>query len=174
MAQSNGDCRPFVVAVSGMDDVADRRRYQEAGFDAWLGKPVDFRRLLETLRGRARTGQKLLLLDGDSLSAELLASLLARRGHEVTIGAVEARAREDLPEQIRGLAPDAVIVNAATLGARAAEILESLSDLQQAGDVRLVALVPSSEAAGLEGLADAVLTKPVDLDLLCRELARRE
>jgi PAS domain S-box-containing protein len=174
MAQSNGDCRPFVVAVSGMDDVADRRRYQEAGFDAWLGKPVDFRRLLETLRGRARTGQKLLLLDGDSLSAELLASLLARRGHEVTIGAVEARAREDLPEQIRGLAPDAVIVNAATLGARAAEILESLSDLQEAGDVRLVALVPSSEAAGLEGLADAVLTKPVDLDLLCRELARRE
>ncbi|MGE3771346.1 MAG: ATP-binding protein [Gammaproteobacteria bacterium] len=47
--------RPLTVAITGWGQDEDRRRTDEAGFDAHLVKPVDFRRLTELLPA-ARSG----------------------------------------------------------------------------------------------------------------------
>lgn len=40
--ESGGESRPLVIALTGWGQAEDRRRSQEAGFDAHLVKPVDF------------------------------------------------------------------------------------------------------------------------------------
>lgn len=47
-----------IVALASRDSDEDRRRSQEAGFDAFLPKPVAVRELLKTIRKLTRPGGK--------------------------------------------------------------------------------------------------------------------
>jgi CheY-like chemotaxis protein len=44
-----GDTRPMLVALTGWGQEEDRRRSEEAGFDAHMVKPVDYRALEKML-----------------------------------------------------------------------------------------------------------------------------
>jgi CheY-like chemotaxis protein len=45
--------RPVLIALTGWGQEEDRRKSQEAGFDAHLVKPVDFERLTKLLQSFA-------------------------------------------------------------------------------------------------------------------------
>jgi two-component system, chemotaxis family, CheB/CheR fusion protein len=48
----SGESRPMLVALTGWGQEEDRRRSEEAGFDAHMVKPVDYRALEELLAGK--------------------------------------------------------------------------------------------------------------------------
>jgi DNA-binding response OmpR family regulator len=49
--------RPFLIAVTGNQGAEFRRRAEEAGFDLYLVKPVDFRALSQVFRRREGLAQ---------------------------------------------------------------------------------------------------------------------
>lgn len=50
-AQSFENCRISIFAVSASLKESDRQAYIDAGFDGWIMKPIDFRRVHELLQG---------------------------------------------------------------------------------------------------------------------------
>jgi two-component system CheB/CheR fusion protein len=56
MRELPGEPRPLIVALTGYGQDRDRRRTEQAGFDAHLVKPLDFGTLQELLAGTAGSG----------------------------------------------------------------------------------------------------------------------
>jgi signal transduction histidine kinase/ActR/RegA family two-component response regulator len=56
--QNSGRCRPVLVALTGWGQDEDRRRSEEAGFDAHIVKPVDHARLHKLLAELGSRNQK--------------------------------------------------------------------------------------------------------------------
>jgi CheY-like chemotaxis protein len=51
--------RPYLITITGNQGAEFRRRAEEAGFDLYLVRPVDFRALSQVFRRRERFAQPL-------------------------------------------------------------------------------------------------------------------
>ena len=80
-----------VVAVTASVMQQDRKLITEAGFDGYLGKPINLKEFLETVRAHARERgrdderrrRKVLVVDDTPDNVKLLADLLAVKGYAV-------------------------------------------------------------------------------------------
>src|SRR5690606_17830436 len=71
------------IALSAGDATTERRRARAAGFDAFVHRPADPRRLVATIHNVLACPTRVLVVDDERDSADSLAILLARRGFEV-------------------------------------------------------------------------------------------
>ncbi|MES2974421.1 MAG: response regulator [Pseudomonadota bacterium] len=111
-----------VVAVTAYAMVGDRERILAAGFDGYIGKPIDPQRFVSEIAGYlrrggmgphtghttpAKTGKRILVVDDRAPNRELLANVLGYFGHTV----VAAEDGASALEEIRRSLPDLVITD---------------------------------------------------------------
>jgi CheY-like chemotaxis protein len=90
--EQQSDKQPVLVALTGWGQDADRRRSEDAGFDAHLVKPVDDRvlgKLLAALTGRAAQSEQ------SSRTRRVRSGLLIRPGSAALLHSRYARRRAD-------------------------------------------------------------------------------
>jgi PAS domain S-box-containing protein len=148
------------VALSAGDHAIGRRRARAAGFDAFVGRPVDPRRLVATLQGVLEGPHRVLVVDDEPDAADSLAILLGflvERAYAVE-QALAAAAR---------FQPHAVVTDLQLGGEDGADLARALRK-SPTGPQRIVALTGRAPGeGGIEvELFDGVAHKPVDLDAL--------
>jgi len=151
------------IALSAGDHTVARRQARAAGFDVFLGRPVEPRRLVAAIHGLLEAPRRLLVVDDDQDAADSLAILLARRGYEVE-RAYGARSALEVAARFR---PNAVLTDLQLGAEDGAQLAREL----RAGELRSVRIVAVSGRALEElgpdaALFDGALRKPVDLDAL--------
>ncbi|HVS10261.1 MAG TPA: ATP-binding protein, partial [Planctomycetota bacterium] len=158
------------IALSAGDHAAGRRRARAAGFDAFLGRPVDPGRLVATAHGLVEGRHRVLVVDDEPDAADSLAILLARHGFEVeraygVATALAAAARFE---------PHAVITDL-RLGAEDGVALARELRTRKPGPRCIVAVSGrAEEELGAEGAVfDGFAGKPVELDRLVALLRSR-
>jgi PAS domain S-box-containing protein len=151
------------IGLSADDDARARRRARAAGFDAFLRRPVEPRRLVAAIHGLLEERRRVLVVDDDRDAADSLAILLARRGFEVE-RAYAVPAALEVAARFR---PHAVLTDLELGGG---DDGASLARALRASELRARILAVSGrtleEAGADDAPFDGALRKPVDLDAL--------
>jgi len=161
--RAEGGAPLAAVALSAADHTSQRRRARAAGFDLFLRRPVDPRRLVAAVRGLLAAPRRVLVVDDERDAADSLAILLARRGFEVERAYGAAQALE-----VAGRLRPTVVLTDLVLGTEEGEALARALRASGLAPLRIVALSGRApEESGAEpGLFDGFVRKPVDLDAL--------
>jgi CheY-like chemotaxis protein len=118
--------------------------------------------------GIIQTRHKVLLVDDDAVSLELMALLLAHEGHQV-LRANDAGAALELLSSDQGLRPDVLLVDLQMPGISGGQLAEKVRALGSPGPLLLA--MSASEAQRQQLLAfDGFLLKPLAVDDLRRAL----
>ena len=82
-----------MVAFTASVTANDRSRIGEAGFDAFIGKPINLKEFVETVRRHAGSRRaavnatpKILVVDDTPANVKLLVDVLTAKGYAVTLG----------------------------------------------------------------------------------------
>lgn len=169
-----------VLALTASASTAVQEKCLHAGFSAFLGKPVERARLIETIAGMLQpavitsaTEQtiKILLIDDDKVVVEMIRHLLSRHGHYQPLdfllpGEIDrllTSASRDVPDVIlidHGLGPgvraDEVIVRLRALYPEAAVIGMSADPLSELDPAFAAALDGFVEKTDLPALAHVI------------------
>jgi signal transduction histidine kinase/DNA-binding response OmpR family regulator len=148
---------PIVVVSSGLH----RDKALNLGADAFLGKPIDRRKLLDTLTSlQARTVSPIsvLSIDDEEVARYLVRQCLPAPAFEVE----EARDGQEGLERARQLKPDVILLDLAMPGMSGNEVLRALRDDPDIGGIPVVIVTSKSlspdERAAL--MRDAVAIVP--------------
>lgn len=150
------------IALSAGDHAEGRRRARAAGFDAFVGRPVEPRRLVALVHATLEGPRRLLVVDDERDAADSLAILLARRGFVVERAYDAAEAQEAAAR----FQPHAVITDV-QLGRDDGATLARALRRGAAHPPRIVALTGrAAEELDDASAFDGIARKPVDLDAL--------
>ena len=154
--------RLAALAVSSDDHATTRREARAAGFDAFLGRPVEPRRLVAVLHALLQAPRRrVLVVDDDPEAADSLAILLARRGYEVE----RAYAVGPALEVAQRFQPSAVLTDLQLGNEDGAQLARAL----RASALRSACIVAVSgrdlgELGSDAALFDGAVRKPIDFD----------
>jgi PAS domain S-box-containing protein len=161
--RSELDTPPAAIALSAGDHLAGRRLARAAGFDAFLGRPAEPRRLLATIQALLAGPRRVLVVDDDHDAADSLAIRLARRGYEVE----RAYAFSDALEVAARFRPSAVLTDLQLAGEDGVELVRALRAGALHGARFIAVSGRSLEELGPDAkLFDGAVRKPFDLDAL--------
>lgn len=158
-----GEPRLVALALSAGDHATERRRARAAGFDGFLGRPADPRRIVALVHGLLAAPRRLLVVDDDRDAADSLAILLARRGFEVERAYGAAQALE-----VAARMQPSVVLTDLQLGTEDGAALARALRASGLAPLRILAISGRGALeAGVEpGLFDGFARKPVDPDAL--------
>ena len=172
----------LIVALTAGATDEERSRCLHAGCDAVLVKPIQARRLVEVLRSLLDASEdpdletheigasyhgRLLLVDDHPDSAEALSLLLSSVGFAVEVADSAQAARE----KASGFEPTVLVVDFELPDGNG---LDLLGELKGSDDARTIAILISGHRLDdPDGIADAVLQKPISLNDITRAVAER-
>ena len=159
-----------VVAVTAQAMRGERKKALQAGFDAFLAKPVEQKSLVEVLSkllSSSVMGERILIVDDHADTSSALAALLAAPGRAIRTAASASEMRNVIAGDF---IPSLVIMDLHVGEASGFDLLEELTTLPALAKTRYVALTGmtaestkrQAEAAGF----DAFVDKPPDIDHL--------
>jgi CheY-like chemotaxis protein len=149
---------PIVVVSSG----ADESRALALGADAYLAKPVDRRRLLDTLAAlqpRTMSPLRVLLIDDEEIARYLIRQCLPMPAFDLT----EARTGEEGLRRAHREQPDVILLDLLMPDAHGGDILQRLRGDETTRDLPVIIVtskvLADGERQGLLTQADAIYSK---------------
>jgi CheY-like chemotaxis protein len=178
--RAQGFIKPIVGLTAGAMN-EDRERCLQAGFDAYLSKPIDQPTLLETVRcctqkptveSRTNNGLglthpkrqcKILLVDDNRMVCKSMGRLLEMSGHEVAM----AFDGQSALETVKCFAADVIVLDLKLPDMGGYELLRELKQRDALANAISIALTGFGEEFRQQGVEfDHFLTKPTDAKAL--------